>query len=452
MAGAESIRPLYWRFVVLGVATLAAWNVYTILAGYFRWALRTTPFKDSFESVFSIVSNSINLAALACALFTQTEASLNGRIWGGLVATAASFGAMAVVAAAGLGGWAALVVALAALGVAAAAAAYIQCSLFAIAAALPPSCTEGYMGGQAIAGTAASVVQLVIVYSSSGGAGAAPRTLAETGSGNPRLHAAAFFGASGLFLALCAGVWAQLHRHLAQRSSDRDAHVDLADAGQTSAEADADCSSQPPPPPPPPPLVVPEGAAQRAAKWLGSVLGPQVAGPVCATCAEVAPAAVIVGVTMAQTLAVFPPLTEAIVGSPQSALKISHLTAWHFLVYNVGDYAGRLSTQWLAYPSLRVLSWISHARWLLIPILLLFPTAGTAPQRALVVHSDLLFLAMVLVLGWTNGWAATCALILGPRRATSKELAGSVLGLALCVGLFAGALASYPLLLVAGIS
>ncbi|KAJ2714113.1 hypothetical protein H4R19_001897 [Coemansia spiralis] len=444
MAEAEGIRRLYWRFVVLGVATLAAWNVYILLTGYFRWALRATPFKDSFESVFSVLSNSVNLAALFHALVTQEEANLDRRIRGGLIATAASFGAMLLVAAVGLDGWAALVVALVSLGVAAAAAAYIQCSIFGIAAPLPPRCAEGYMGGQAIAGTIASAVQLAAIYSGPDGANAAPSAVAEAGPGHLRLHAAAFFGASMLFLALCIGVWAQLHSHLSRRSNGSGGSGLLVSAARTSADTDMDrtYSSL---------LPAPEGTAQRAAKWLDSLLGPSAAQPICAACAETAPFAAIAGMVMVQTLAVFPPLTEAIVGSPHSVLKISHLTAWHFLVFNVGDYVGRLSTKWLECPSLRVLYWIGHARWLLIPMLLMFPTAGTVPQRTLIVHSDLLFLATVLVLGWTNGWAATSALILGPRRATNKELAGSVLGFAMCTGLFVGAVASFPILLVAGV-
>ncbi|KAJ1736284.1 hypothetical protein LPJ61_000068 [Coemansia biformis] len=453
MTGTEDVRYLYWRFVALGVATLAAWNAYIVSADFFRWVLRDTPLTDSFESLFSVTSNSVNLAALCYALYTQAGANHSRRICNGLAATAAAFGVMALVAAVGVEGWMALVAALLALCAAAVASAYIQCSVYGIAAPLPTPCAEGYMGGQAIAGTIASAAQLAVVYSGPDRAGAAPTAV----SGHLQLRTAAYFGALAVFLALCAGVWRQMHARLALRNTR--------DGGWTADHAGAVANAGPAQRSPSLnelDVVAPEsgyavppaadGAVLRRAKWLESLLGLQNALPIYVTCAEIAPFILVSGVVMGQTLAVFPPLTEAVVSSPRSSPRVSHLTAWHFLMFNVGDYAGRLCTRWLGCRSLRTLRWASHARWLLVPALLLFPTAATPLQRSLLVHSDLLFLTAVLALGWTNGWAATTALILGPQYATSKELAGSILGVAMCVGLVIGAVASYPILLIAGTS
>ncbi|KAJ2787452.1 hypothetical protein GGI15_000697 [Coemansia interrupta] len=185
--------------------------------------------------------------------------------------------------------------------------------------------------------------------------------------------------------------------------------------------------------------------------WI-STLGLENAQQLYRAYSETFPYICACAIVMGQTLAVFPPLTEAIVSSPKSTPKVTHLTAWHFLLFNIGDYLGRLCTKWIKCSSPRILHAVNGLRTLLIPLFLMFPTLATPAQRVLLIHSDLLFLFLVLVLGWTNGWVATIALIAGPRHATNKELAGSVLGFAMCIGLVVGAIASYPVLLLAGIS
>ncbi|KAJ2341493.1 hypothetical protein GGF43_006159 [Coemansia sp. RSA 2618] len=288
---------------------------------------------------------------------------------------------------------------------------------------------------------------------------------ANGGIGRMRASAAVYFFIAALFLALSTVAWGQLRAQLA-RIPDR-ATADLA-IGHMHEESprmsrnegvvfDSGIGRQPAPSQAELGVITHATSSDitdretAPAKWL-SRLGLQNAQPIYETTLEIMPFAAISAIVMFQTLAVFPPLTEAIVSSPQSAIQVSHLTAWHFLIFNVGDYIGRLSTQWLKCTSLKVLRWINHSRWLLIPALLMFPTAATLPQRALVIHSDVLFLLLIFGLGWTNGWIATIALVLGPRSATNKELAGSIIGFAMCVGLVLGAIASYPILLFAGIS
>ncbi|KAJ2163172.1 hypothetical protein GGF46_000101 [Coemansia sp. RSA 552] len=478
MEGTAEAQFLYWRFAMLGVASLVAWNVYIVSSDFFRWEFRDTPFQNNFESVFSILSNGVNLGALCYALYTQTKADHDRRIRNGLLATVAAFGAIFLLPVLGIGGWAALVLALLALCTASVAAAYVQCSILGIVALLPPYCAEGFMSGQAIAGTVASAVQLITVYANRSGQGS-NLVEAATDERGPqlRLCAAAYFCISALFLALSTAAWRQLDGHLVRHHSST---VYEEAAVQSTDSIDEDSRQQPHtvyaaglvdeatlgtghPLGLVDPCGAPNGRAEgavppvlgstgsRIAEWLAS-LGLQNAEEIWATVLETQPFVIICAVVMGQTLAVFPPLTEAIISAPRSTVQVAHITAWHFLIFNIGDYAGRVSTKWIRPTSARILHWVNHSRWLLVPALLLFPTAATPPQRTLLIHSDLLFLLLALVLGWTNGWVATSALILGPRGATNKELAGAVLGLALCLGLVGGALASYPILLIAGVS
>ncbi|KAJ1859294.1 hypothetical protein GGF49_001158 [Coemansia sp. RSA 1853] len=455
---------LYLRFTVLGVATLVAWNVYIVSSDYFRWEFRNTPFKNNFESLFSILSNSVNLAALCYALYTQTKANHDQRIRNGLLATVGAFCAILVLPVFAIEGWTALLIALSALCVAAVAAAYIQCSIFGIAALLPAYCAEGFMSGQAIAGTIASAAQLVAAYASQSGQSSDYSATSDGDSSRARACAAIYFLIAALFLALSTAAWRQLRVHLTQLSGHTTTDLVISGMHEESPRLsrmqstvfDSELGSQPVPSHAELGELIDRDAATAEAvvtpvKWLAR-LGFQNAQPIYETVMEIMPFAVISAVVMGQTLAVFPPLTEAIVSSPESTIQIGHLTAWHFLLFNIGDYAGRLSTQWLKCRSLKALRWVNHIRWLLIPAMLMFPTAATPQQRMLVIRSDVLFLALVFVLGWTNGWIATIALIIGPRSATNKELAGSIIGFAMCTGLVIGAIASYPVLLLAGIS
>ncbi|KAJ2631358.1 hypothetical protein H4R22_002030 [Coemansia sp. RSA 1290] len=452
---------MYLRFTVLGVATLVAWNVFIVSSDFFRWEFRNTPFKDSFESVFSVLSNSVNLGALCYALYTQAKANHDQRIRNGLVATIIALGSTFLLPALALEGWTALIIALTALCTASVAAAYVQCSIYGIAALLPEHCSEGFMSGQAIAGTVASAAQLVAIYASHNRGDDAVRAVYD--SSNIRISAAVYFFVAAVFLALSTAAWRQLHTHLAlpqavhsdqlsdtiisrmQEDSPRlsrmqsampvsNVETGLASAGSESIlNSTTDASSH----------------SAWANKWL-AWFELQNARLLYDTAIEIMPFVTISALVMTQTLAVFPPLTEAIVSS-QGSIQVSHLTAWHFLVFNIGDYAGRVSTQWVEC-TLRTLRIALHSRWLPVMAFLLFPTSATSEQSSWVIHSDILFLLLIFILGWSNGLIATIALILGPKHATNKELAGSIIGFAMCIGLVIGAIASYPILRISGIS
>ncbi|KAI7835000.1 nucleoside transporter-domain-containing protein [Kickxella alabastrina] len=450
--GTQHLRYLYWRFIVLGIATLMAWNVYIVSSDYFRYVFRNTPFRDNFESIFSVLSNSCNLATLSYALYTQPKANHDRRIKNGIWITVCAFVLISMLPAAGAEGWVAVTVSLVALVAAAVAAAYIQCSVYGIVAMLPSSCAEGFMSGQAIAGTIASAAQLVSVYwskdSVKGGDDkplvdyAAASALADDiGDVQLRIRTAVYFYLSAVFLALSMIVWKQLNNYLAMPRMSPSGAYEALQLPLISHTNDIEDDGQHAP-------ALVDGPPLPA--WI-SRLGLTNAHHLYITYSEISPYVHISIITMAQTLAVFPPLTEAIVSSPNSLPQIAHLNAWHFLLFNIGDYLGRLCTQWVTCSRPKVLHWVNGLRTLFIPVFLLFPTVATLPG-SLTIHSDLLFLLLVLAMGWTNGWVATSALILGPCQASDKGLAGSILGFALCVGLVIGAVASYPILLLAGIS
>ncbi|KAJ1965751.1 hypothetical protein GGI12_000543 [Dipsacomyces acuminosporus] len=365
------------------------------------------------------------------------------------------------------------------------------------------------MSGQAIAGTIASAAQLLTVYFGNGKSSLAVLSGNVGGSGSGgddavwwlRVRTSIYFGLSALFMVVSTTVWSQLKKTLgseqgiSQTQGSAEVYQAVAsneDEGAIGDGEEVETGSRAVPG-----LLAPmrdtsprldrlDGAVydNGNAHGQGTMLDSQVSHRdsdatffedeqmteqpslpqwitalglentqmLYTTFVEIRPFVYICAIVMGVTLAVFPPLTEAIISSPKSVPRINNLTAWHFLLFNIGDYLGRLSTQWIKCSTAKILHWTNSGRILLIPILLMFPTLATPVSRLVIINSDLLFLFVVLLLGWSNGWIATMALILGPRFASNKELAGSVLGFALCIGLAFGAIASYPVLLVAGIS
>ncbi|KAJ1810497.1 hypothetical protein LPJ75_004209, partial [Coemansia sp. RSA 2598] len=242
-AAAHQLRYLYWRFIVLGVASLMAWNVYIVSSDFFRYEFRSTPFKDNFESMFSVLSNTINLGALCVALYTQPKANHDRRIKRGLLATVVSFAFVFLLPVSGVDGWASLMAASIALCTAAIAAAYIQCSVFGIAALLPASCAEGFMSGQAIAGTVTSAIQLVSDYLDSNASkdnGSLIKRQAETGGDSERLRlrSAAYFGLSALFMVLSTVAWEQLNGHLRKYAGGGDGYQAVSTTATNAEESD----------------------------------------------------------------------------------------------------------------------------------------------------------------------------------------------------------------------
>lgn len=449
---------IYWRFNILGVATLLVWNIIIISSDFFRNEFQDTPFQDNFESLFSVLANIINLIAFCYALVTQPSATSyhhDTRIRNGLLATAGSLGTICLLALSGIRGWVALLVTLAALGVASVAAAYLQSSVLGIAARLPAYCVGGYMSGQAVAGTLTSAIQLALaIWTTS------HKKIVSADSSwwwHLRLGTAVYFGVSAILMCLATMVWSQLNQRLmldAQRQQPEEEEQQEQEVESTTLHAPMQEGS--------PRLIrnsVHDESRRRQeeeeetielettgslSSWLVAPGGNRQL--LVSTYKEITPFIWICVVVMAVTLSVFPPLTGSIVSSSSTT---ANLTAWHFLLFNLGDYLGRLSTQWLDCRSARVLHLINGLRLGFIPVFLMFPTRGTSTG---LIHSDLLFLVLVLLLGWSNGWVVTMGLIVGPTGAFDKETAGSMLGFALGVGLVLGALTSYPVLLIAGIS
>ena len=160
------------------------------------------------------------------------------------------------------------------------------------------------------------------------------------------------------------------------------------------------------------------------------------------------------------TLAVFPAITSSIrsVHVPPTSLFTRPLifTAIHFLVYNVGDFAGRylpILPRFQIWSS-RSLLYMSVARTLFIPAFLACNVNPSADSSAtpVVINSDLMFFLILLVFGMTNGYIGSLVMMAAPspqhnarlkHRTEDVDIAATVAQFCLIGGLAIGSFMSF---------
>lgn len=132
-------------------------------------------------------------------------------------------------------------------------------------------------------------------------------------------------------------------------------------------------------------------------------------------------------------------------------------SALHFLIFNIGDFLGRLLC---SFPSLliwsgpRVLS-LSLLRTLFIPLFLACnvqrPNAGSTAAPPLF-NSDVVFMVLLIAFGLTNGYVSTLCMMAAPSvehnprlkgRRDDIDTAATVANFCLIGGLACGSIASF---------
>lgn len=166
--------------------------------------------------------------------------------------------------------------------------------------------------------------------------------------------------------------------------------------------------------------------------------------------------------TFLVTLAVFPVITSSIrsVHFPPTTLFTQPLlfTALHFLIFNIGDLIGRylpLFRQLQVWSS-RTLLIMSLARTLFIPIFLAcnvaIPGSPASSPKDVIINSDILFLAILLLFGVTNGYIGSLVMMAAPSpqhnprlhgRPNDVDIAATVAQFSLVGGLALGGFSSF---------
>jgi equilibrative nucleoside transporter 1/2/3 len=152
--------------------------------------------------------------------------------------------------------------------------------------------------------------------------------------------------------------------------------------------------------------------------------------------------------------AVFPAITTSIQPTNPSTHPLL-FTAVHFLVFNVADFLGRYVCSFPRFIiwSGRRLFALSVARTLFIPLFLMCNVQhGSGSSPAPVISSDFIFMLLLSLFGWSNGYVSSLCLMAAPSldhnprlngRLEDVDVAATVISFCLVGGLVAGSLSSF---------
>ncbi|CAO3597703.1 unnamed protein product [Absidia cylindrospora] len=125
--------------------------------------------------------------------------------------------------------------------------------------------------------------------------------------------------------------------------------------------------------------------------------------------------------------------------------------AMHFLLFNVGDWAGRIFPLWPTFrtfnPTLLVI--LSALRTIFVPLFLVCNVVvSTERNLPVLVNSDVLYFVLIWIFAVSNGWISSLTMMAAPqqpylRSAAEKSQIGSIMSFSLVVGLAIGGCLSF---------
>jgi equilibrative nucleoside transporter 1/2/3 len=167
-----------------------------------------------------------------------------------------------------------------------------------------------------------------------------------------------------------------------------------------------------------------------------------------------------VGYIFVITLMLFPTITSLIKSvrlhppsflSPGRFFDDDIFIATHFMLFNVGDWLGRIIPLWPFFRTFnpRLLALYSVARTAFIPLFLVCNiVVSTERHLPVLITSDVVYFVLVLVFSVTNGWISCVAMMAAPQQpflqnGTDQSRAGNVMGFSLVAGLAIGGCLSF---------
>ncbi|KZV94005.1 hypothetical protein EXIGLDRAFT_737582 [Exidia glandulosa HHB12029] len=406
----NSIRRIHF---MLGAALLLPWNSMITATSYFQSRLATVPaYRDNFSFVLSTALTTCNVVFLLHATLTAKTSPLTRRLRSSALFITALFVFFSVTALVALPPIPFFYLVIGAGILQSGAVSYMNAAVFALASLFGPLTMQAAMAGQAAAGVLVSLVQMITLYSS---LRSSSRDSEKDTSGPAAFW---FFTASTLFMLATIGV----HGYVARQGAYRRV-VEPVETAQSAPLAHG---------------VDKEGLAYTA---------------------RVARNNLIFNFTVASvfivTLSVFPAITASVRPShpaPDGSASLSHpfmFTAFHFLIFNIGDWLGRYLC---SFPSFvihdpRILLSLSLTRVLFVPLFLAcnFSPLGNTSGSNL----DVIFFVLVLALGTSNGWLGSLCMMSAAdpahnHRVTSEDVesAATIASFCLVGGLSLGSVVS----------
>ncbi|KAI0751483.1 nucleoside transporter-domain-containing protein [Daedaleopsis nitida] len=425
-----------WIHFILGCAVLLPWNALITATPFFQSRLEGSSLRSTFSSYLSTTFTAANFVFLAHATATAKKASNTQRVLLSLgFLTVLSFMLTASTYVHPAPGAFFAFVLLNAIGQAIAGS-YLQTAVVAIASLFGPSAMQAVMSGQAAVAVAISGVQVLGAAASVRGADAQEPATAMAASAEPEERSAfMFFGLSTVFLVVCAGVHTWLISLPAYKAVvSQTAYTTRMDAAEETG------------------LLEQEGHGGDDVRMHGKEGQKSHAVRLAKANGTFNFAVAYVFVV---TLAVFPPITVSVT-STNPAVHPLVFTAVHFLMFNIGDFGGRMlcSLPNVHVWSARRLLSLSLLRTLFIPLFLMCNVqwASSASSARGPVFGDVLFMLLMLSFGLTNGYVSSMCMMAAPSlthnprlkgRGEDVDVAATVASFCLVGGLALGSILSF---------
>ncbi|KAJ2612239.1 hypothetical protein EV177_003091 [Coemansia sp. RSA 1804] len=413
--GRASDMRLYLTLLGMGLASLLPWNLFICASEFFHYQFAGSVYESTFQNSFSVTYTVMNFMSCLYAMVTVTRSNPNRRIVYGLIINTAVYSVGVLMPfMEKFRGTVSFYIALAQLVVSAIASGLILNSVFAIVSHFPSSNAEGMLSGQAIAGMIASFAQLVTAYVVKPPTGSAiGSTNAEASSGLLTRTVAYFAFATTVNIMLSFAFWSISRDPYYQARSKLAIGSEYLSYNSDDGDGDSEIV-----PTTPLPTLPDLGLFKRTFA--------QISGHVYASIA-----------CFTLTLAVFPS-TTALVDSV-SGFKL--LTEWHFFLYTTGDFLGRRTAPSIPITQGSTLVLLSLTRILFVPAF--FACNVVFSVWYTWIKSDAVFLAMVLLLGYSTGLISTRAAMVAPGLTDQPSIAGSIMAISVGTGLALGSIFSW---------
>ncbi|KAI0796511.1 nucleoside transporter-domain-containing protein [Abortiporus biennis] len=395
-----------WIYFVLGCAVLLPWNALITATPFFRSRLEGSSLQSTFASYLSAAFTIANFFFLAHATVTSNQAtSANRALWSMFILSFLMFSlTMSTYVRISPGTFFGFVLLN---GIAqAAAGSYLQTSVVAVASLFGPAAMQSIMSGQAAVGVAVSAVQVI---SSATATRDSPPRPSISGSEPEEDSAFAFFGISTAFFLISAIAYSTLIGLPAYRAViDRFKHAnDVTHGDMFHDNLDMGVSSSA--------ISIPAEKKEQIIRVSKANMIYYIA----------------VAYVFVVTLSVFPPITVLIVSTNPGVHPLL-FSAFHFFVFNVGDFSGRYmcSIQRIQIWSEKRLFGLSLARTLFIPLFLMCNIQRSSPSilgpRTPIINSDIFYMFILLLFGVSNGYISSLCMMAAPSVEHNPRLKGKV--------------------------
>uniref|UniRef100_A0A8D2DK15 Solute carrier family 29 member 3 n=1 Tax=Sciurus vulgaris TaxID=55149 RepID=A0A8D2DK15_SCIVU len=421
----DRFNAAYIIFFCLGIGSLLPWNFFVTAKEYWAFKLRNcsspatgkdpqdADILNYFESYLAVASTVPSLLCLVANFLLVNRVPVRVRVLASLTVTLAVFVVMTVLVKVDTSSWspAFFAVTIVCMAVVSGSSTIFNSSVYGLTGSFPMRNAQALISGVAMGGTISAVASLVDL--------AATRDVTDS--------TLAFFLTAAVFLGLCMGLYMLLPRLEYSRYYMRPMFPAHMFSGEEAPPQDSAST----------PLVAP-GSSRSHMPPLRPILKKTGGLGFC-----------VVYLFLITSL-VFPAICTSIEslrkgsGSPWATTFFVPLTT--FLLYNFADLCGRQVTAWVQVPGpkSKVLPGLVLLRTGLVP---LFVLCNYQPRRHLttvVFQSDVYPVLLTCLLGLSNGYLGTLALIYGPKIVPRElaEATGVVMAFYMAMGLVLGSACS----------